>query len=138
MGALGLNTTDNEATANQILGLTVQHRNALDNLINAKKTVGEPSPAPANSLNLTNFDIRLDDGGKMKGLGKEICDIYQGPDALSHYLIKRLQTQRVQTRAETLPPMLVNEDDDMVDIFEEWAVTVHRCQPDEQGKKDVL
>jgi hypothetical protein len=33
VGALGLNTMDNEAAANQHLSLTVQQRNALDNLI---------------------------------------------------------------------------------------------------------
>ena len=74
----------------------------------------------------------------MKGLGKEISDTYQGPDALSHYVIKRLQTKRVQKISETMPAMPFKEEDDIVDAFEEWAVTVHRCQPDEQDKKDVL
>ena len=62
MGALALNTTENEAAANQHLSLTVQQRAALENLINAKKTGGETGTAPAANLNLTNFDIRLDDG----------------------------------------------------------------------------
>ena len=34
--------------------------------------------------------------------------------------------------------MPYNKEDDMVDIFEEWAVTVHRCQPNVQAKRDVL
>ena len=68
----------------------------------------------------------------MKGLGKKICDIHQGSDALSHYLMKRLQTQRVPL---SLPAMPFNEEDDIVEVFEEWAVTVHRCQPYEQVKK---
>ena len=51
----------------------------------------------------------------MKGLGQEISDIYQGPDALSHYLIKRLQTQKPQKRAETLPTMVPKAEDDQVD-----------------------
>ena len=34
--------------------------------------------------------------------------------------------------------MVAKADDDQVDTFEEWALTVHRCQPDEQDKKDVL
>ena len=37
-----------------------------------------------------------------------------------------------------MPRMTAKEDDDQVDTFEEWALTVHRCQPDEQDKKDVL
>ena len=34
--------------------------------------------------------------------------------------------------------MVAKAEDDQVDTFEEWALTVHRCQPDEQDKKDVL
>ena len=80
----------------------------------------------------------MEDGSNITGLGKEICDVYQGPDVLSHYLIKRLQTQQLLVRSEPLPPMPVNEEDDMVDIFEEWAVTVNRCYPAVQAKKDVI
>jgi hypothetical protein len=31
--------------------------------------------------------------------------------------------------------MPYNEEDVMVDIFKEWAVTVHRCQPNVQARK---
>ena len=44
-------------------------------------------------LNTTLFDWTLEDGTKIMGLGKEISDIYTGPDALSSYLLSRLQTQ---------------------------------------------
>ena len=74
----------------------------------------------------------------MKGLGLEISDIWQGPDALSHFLIGRLLTQNPKARAESLPVLVPNPEHDQVDIFEEWALNVHRCQPHWLYKKDVL
>ena len=93
IGNLGLNTTSNETASDQQQNWTIYQRNALDNLIKAKPPTSEPNQTPTRDLNLSHFNINLENGGIMKGLGKEISNIHQGPDALSHYLIKRLQTQ---------------------------------------------
>ena len=121
-----LNATDNDAAANQHLDLTMRQRAALEKVIDTSRARDAQNAPAENELNLTSFDWTLDDGSNVTGLGKEISDIYKGPDALSNYLINRLQTQLPQVRAETLPTLPYNKKDDMVDIFEELAVTVHR------------
>ena len=99
MENLALNATANDTAANQPLDLTILQRAALEMMIDTNRTGGARGAAIENELNLTSFDYNLEDGSKVTGLGKEISDIYRGPDALSNYLINRLQTQLPQVRA---------------------------------------
>ena len=88
------------ATANQHLDLTVWQRAALEKGIDTSRARDAKNASAENELNLTSFDWTLDDGSKVTGLGKEISDIYNGPDALSNYLINRLQTQLVSQMSQ--------------------------------------
>jgi hypothetical protein len=102
--------------------LSLRQRETLDTIIRTTKSnVSEPAPVNQ-ELNTSSFDCTLEDGTKIMGLSKEISDIHRGPDALSSYLLSRLQTQGVQHRAESLPQMEYLEGDDIVNDFVEWAV----------------
>ena len=87
METLVLNAAANDAAANKHLDLTIQQRAALEKLIDTNRTSGEKGAAVANKLNLKTFDYKLEDGSKVSGMGRDICDIYKGPNALSNYLI---------------------------------------------------
>ena len=135
MSGLG---TNNETNPDSQHNLTVLQKTTLDGFINAPPAAAAAKPDPTSGLNLSSFEVTLPNGDIMKGLGGEISDIWQGPDALSHFLIGRLLTQNPKARAEALPVLVPNPEHDQVDIFEEWALNVHRCQPHWLYKKDVL
>ena len=71
-------------------------------------------------------------------LGNEIPEVYQGPEALTEYLLKRLQVQTLQYRVENYKRVPYKEGNDLLTVFDGWVIAIHRAYPDNLAKKDAL
>ena len=89
-------------------------------------------------LNTTTETWTTDAGATILPLGNEISEVYQGSNALTESLLKRLQVQTVQHRVENYKRLPYKEGDDMITTFDMWAIAVHRSFPDNLAKKDAL
>ena len=69
-------------------------------------------------LNTTTDYWTTDTGATILPLGNEIPEVYQGPNALTESLLKRLQVQTVQHRVENYKRLPYKEGDDMITTFD--------------------
>ena len=73
-------------------------------------------------LNTTTDHWTTDTGATILPLGNEISEVYQGPNALTESLLKRLQVQTVQHRVENYKRLPYKEGDDMINTFDMWVI----------------
>ena len=89
-------------------------------------------------LNYSTVNWKSRTGATILPLGKEAEEIYEGDDALPHYLLQKLQIQPPPARVEEYKRKPYTGREDMVDLFDNWAVMIHRAVSEMLAKKDAL